>query len=143
MPPITDEYGRRRGILPPNVITVLLTAGIGLLFLIAFWFVVFALPLLIRPLSYVLPVLLPLLLIVGVIVKGLARTTTFSHEHRREFERLREEAEARDVGLWGACSEGAQSISSPESLHMPAPLFGLGEGAILVRACGDLQFTVK
>ncbi len=36
---------------------------------------------------------------------GLARTTTFSHAHRREFERLREEAEARGVGLWGACPE--------------------------------------
>ena len=34
---------------------------------------------------------------------GLARTTSFSHEHRREFERLREEAEERDEGLWGAC----------------------------------------
>jgi nuclease-like protein len=32
---------------------------------------------------------------------GLARTTTFSHEHsRREFERLREEAEERGAGLW-------------------------------------------
>lgn len=29
---------------------------------------------------------------------GLARTTDFSHEHRREFERLREEAEERDTG---------------------------------------------
>lgn len=34
---------------------------------------------------------------------GLARSTDFSHEHRREFERLREEAEDRDTGLWGAC----------------------------------------
>jgi len=34
---------------------------------------------------------------------GLARTTTFSHEYRREFERLREEAEARGAGLWSAC----------------------------------------
>lgn len=34
---------------------------------------------------------------------GLARTTDFSHEHRREFERLREEAEERGAGLWGAC----------------------------------------
>jgi endonuclease YncB( thermonuclease family) len=36
---------------------------------------------------------------------GLARTTDFSHEHRREFERLREEAEERGAGLWGACPE--------------------------------------
>lgn len=36
---------------------------------------------------------------------GLARTTDFSHEHRREFERLREEAEKRGAGLWGACPE--------------------------------------
>ena len=35
---------------------------------------------------------------------GLARTTDFSHEHRREFERLREQAEERRAGLWGACS---------------------------------------
>jgi endonuclease YncB( thermonuclease family) len=41
---------------------------------------------------------------------GLARTTDFSHEHRREFERLREDAEARDAGLWGACSEATQGI---------------------------------
>jgi endonuclease YncB( thermonuclease family) len=35
---------------------------------------------------------------------GLARTTTgFSHEHRREFERLRQEAQQRGVGLWGEC----------------------------------------
>jgi endonuclease YncB( thermonuclease family)/membrane-bound metal-dependent hydrolase YbcI (DUF457 family) len=34
---------------------------------------------------------------------GLARTTTFSHSHRREFERLQEEAEDRSAGLWGAC----------------------------------------
>ncbi len=35
---------------------------------------------------------------------GLALTTDFSHEHRREFERLREEAEERGAaGLWGAC----------------------------------------
>ncbi len=34
---------------------------------------------------------------------GLARTTSFSHEHRREYERLREEAEERGVGLWGTC----------------------------------------
>ncbi len=36
---------------------------------------------------------------------GLARTTDFSHEHRREFERLREQAEERGAGLWGACSK--------------------------------------
>jgi endonuclease YncB( thermonuclease family)/membrane-bound metal-dependent hydrolase YbcI (DUF457 family) len=36
---------------------------------------------------------------------GLARTTTFSHAHRREFERLREQAEERGAGLWGACPE--------------------------------------
>ncbi len=36
---------------------------------------------------------------------GLARTTSFSHEHRREFERLREEAEERGAGLWGSCPE--------------------------------------
>jgi endonuclease YncB( thermonuclease family) len=34
---------------------------------------------------------------------GLARTTTFSHAYRREFERLREEAEERGAGLWSAC----------------------------------------
>jgi endonuclease YncB( thermonuclease family) len=38
-----------------------------------------------------------------LITLGLARTTDFSHEHRREFERAREEAEERGVGLWGAC----------------------------------------
>ena len=31
---------------------------------------------------------------------GLARTTTFSHACRREFERLREVAEERGAGLW-------------------------------------------
>lgn len=36
---------------------------------------------------------------------GLARTTSFSHEHRREFERLREQAEERGAGLWGACPD--------------------------------------
>ena len=36
---------------------------------------------------------------------GLARTTTFSHAYRREFERLREEAESRGVGFWGACPD--------------------------------------
>jgi endonuclease YncB( thermonuclease family) len=40
-----------------------------------------------------------------LVALGLARTTTFSHAHRREFERLREEAEARGAGLWGACPE--------------------------------------
>ncbi|CAN5273551.1 hypothetical protein BH24ACT19_BH24ACT19_18480 [soil metagenome] len=34
---------------------------------------------------------------------GLGRTTSFSHEHRREFERLKEEAEERGAGLWSAC----------------------------------------
>lgn len=38
-----------------------------------------------------------------LITLGLARTTTFSHAHRREFERLRVEAEERGAGLWGAC----------------------------------------
>src|SRR5919107_1043344 len=38
-----------------------------------------------------------------LIVLGLARTTTFSHTYRREFERLREEAEKRGAGLWSAC----------------------------------------
>jgi endonuclease YncB( thermonuclease family) len=37
--------------------------------------------------------------------QGYARTTTFSHAYRREFERLREEAEERETGLWGACPE--------------------------------------
>ena len=36
---------------------------------------------------------------------GFARTTTFSHAYRREFERLRVEAEERGAGLWGACPE--------------------------------------
>jgi endonuclease YncB( thermonuclease family) len=40
-----------------------------------------------------------------LIEPGLARTTDFSHAHRREFERLREEAEARGAGLWSACPE--------------------------------------
>ena len=34
---------------------------------------------------------------------GFARTTTFSHAHRREFERAREEVEERGAGLWSAC----------------------------------------
>jgi len=38
-----------------------------------------------------------------LITLGLARTTTFSHAYRREFERLREEAEERGAGLWSAC----------------------------------------
>jgi Staphylococcal nuclease homologue len=37
-----------------------------------------------------------------LIALGLARTTTFSHTYSREFERLREAAEARGAGLWGA-----------------------------------------
>ena len=40
-----------------------------------------------------------------LITLGLARTTTFSHANRREFERLREEAEDRGTGLWSACPE--------------------------------------
>jgi endonuclease YncB( thermonuclease family) len=36
---------------------------------------------------------------------GLVRTMTFSHTHRREFERLREEAEEHGMGLWSACPE--------------------------------------
>jgi endonuclease YncB( thermonuclease family) len=40
-----------------------------------------------------------------LITLGLARTTTFSHAYHREFERLREDAESRDVGLWGACPD--------------------------------------
>jgi hypothetical protein len=35
----------------------------------------------------------------------LARTTTFSHACRREFERLREETKKRGAGLWGACHD--------------------------------------
>jgi endonuclease YncB( thermonuclease family) len=34
---------------------------------------------------------------------GLARTTSFAHTYRREFERAREEAEERGAGLWSAC----------------------------------------
>ncbi|MBA2713972.1 MAG: metal-dependent hydrolase [Rubrobacteraceae bacterium] len=40
-----------------------------------------------------------------LIILGLARTTTFSHTYRREFERLREDAEERGTGLWSACPE--------------------------------------
>src|SRR5215213_1717506 len=40
---------------------------------------------------------------------GLARTTTFAHTYRREFERAREEAEQRGAGLWSACPEVAVS----------------------------------
>jgi endonuclease YncB( thermonuclease family) len=40
-----------------------------------------------------------------LIILGLARTTTFSHTYRRRFERLREEAEERGMGLWSACPE--------------------------------------
>ena len=36
---------------------------------------------------------------------GLARTTTFSHARRREFERELEEAREEGAGLWGACPE--------------------------------------
>ena len=34
---------------------------------------------------------------------SLARTTDFSHAHRREFERLQDEAKERGAGLWSAC----------------------------------------
>ena len=40
-----------------------------------------------------------------LVTLGLARTTTFSHAYSREFERLREEAEERGAGLWGACPD--------------------------------------
>jgi endonuclease YncB( thermonuclease family) len=40
-----------------------------------------------------------------LIILGLARTTTFSHTYRRRFERLREEAEERGMGLWSACPD--------------------------------------
>lgn len=43
-----------------------------------------------------------------LIERGLARTTTFSHAYRREFERLREDVEARGVGLWSACPADPQ-----------------------------------
>ncbi len=36
---------------------------------------------------------------------GLARSTTFSHAYRREFERLRQAAEERGAGLWGTCHD--------------------------------------
>jgi len=36
---------------------------------------------------------------------GLARTTTFSHARRREFEREMEEAREEGAGLWSACPE--------------------------------------
>jgi endonuclease YncB( thermonuclease family) len=38
-----------------------------------------------------------------LVEQGFARTTTFSHAYRREFERLSEKAEERGAGLWGAC----------------------------------------
>ncbi len=37
---------------------------------------------------------------------GLTCSTTFSHAYRREFERLRQEAEERGAGLWGTCHDG-------------------------------------
>ncbi len=43
-----------------------------------------------------------------LITLGLARTTTFSHAYRREFERLREETEERGAGLWSVCPEVSQ-----------------------------------
>jgi endonuclease YncB( thermonuclease family) len=36
---------------------------------------------------------------------GLARTTTFAHTYRREFERAREEAEENGAGLWSLCPD--------------------------------------
>jgi endonuclease YncB( thermonuclease family)/membrane-bound metal-dependent hydrolase YbcI (DUF457 family) len=36
---------------------------------------------------------------------GLARTTDFSHAYRREFDRLREEAAEKGVGLWAVCPD--------------------------------------
>lgn len=38
---------------------------------------------------------------------GFARTTTFAHTYRREFERAREEAQLRGAGLWSSCAEMA------------------------------------
>jgi inner membrane protein len=38
---------------------------------------------------------------------GLARTTTFTHTYRREFERASEQAEQRGAGLWSACPDVA------------------------------------
>jgi endonuclease YncB( thermonuclease family) len=43
-----------------------------------------------------------------LITLGLARTTTFSHTYQREFEHLREDAEARGAGLWSACPDDLQ-----------------------------------
>ena len=40
-----------------------------------------------------------------LITLGLAHTTTFSHAYRREFERMREEAEERGAGLWAVCPD--------------------------------------
>ena len=40
-----------------------------------------------------------------LVTLGLARTTTFSHACRREFERLRAEAEERGTELWSACPD--------------------------------------
>jgi endonuclease YncB( thermonuclease family) len=39
----------------------------------------------------------------ALIELGLARTTTFSHAHSRDFERLRDEARERGAGLWSTC----------------------------------------
>lgn len=47
-----------------------------------------------------------------LITLGLARTTTFSHANRREFERLREEAAERGTGLWGACPEVSVTLKT-------------------------------
>ena len=38
---------------------------------------------------------------------GLARTTTFAHTYRREFERAREDAQEKGAGLWSACPDVA------------------------------------
>jgi endonuclease YncB( thermonuclease family) len=40
-----------------------------------------------------------------LVTLGLARTTTVSHANRREFERLREQAEERGAGLWSICPD--------------------------------------
>ena len=53
-----------------------------------------------------------------LITLGLARTTTFSHANRHEFERLREEAEERGAGLWGACPEVALKRAPPPRLSL-------------------------
>lgn len=51
-----------------------------------------------------------------LITLGLARTTTFSHANRREFERLREEAEERGATLpgWGADRSASYAAPTPD-----------------------------